>query len=326
MPLISVVVPVYNVEKYLRKCLDSILNQSFEEFELLLINDGSTDRSGEICEEYAAVDNRIVCVNQENRGLGGARNKGIEIARGKYILFIDSDDYIDKNMLKQLFGNIEMSKADVASCGIYNVYQQKCIPQYDKIERFLCPSEQAFGLLLVGAKIPGSSCNKLFRSDIFKNIRFPEGVLYEDVAFHTELMQKIKNVYVDTTPLYYYVHREESITTRAFDSAAMMFIHAYEENLRVVEEKYPDILTEARFKLFWAYFSIFDRILQEKEYWKIAEYKKVKMYLKRNVIRIIKNPYFYKARKIGALALFLNVRLYRGLIRINDRKNKSIFS
>ena len=224
MELVSVIVPVYNVEKYLKKCVDSILSQSYQNIEVILINDGSLDGSGEICEAYVKKDERIKYITQNNSGLGKTRNRGVEEASGKYLLFVDSDDYIENTMIEKLYHNITESHADVASCGVYNVYRQKCIPLCEKEEKFLCDVEKAFGLLLVGEKIPGSSCNKLYRSELLDKVKFPEGVLYEDVKFHLDLMQIIQSVHVDTTPLYYYVHREESITTKKFDSSAMSFI------------------------------------------------------------------------------------------------------
>lgn len=157
-------------------------------------------------------------------------------------------------------------------------------------------------------------------------VKFPEGVLYEDVKFHLDLMQIIQSVHVDTTPLYYYVHREESITTKKFDSSAMSFIYFYEETLKVVQQKYPSVITQARFKLFWAYFALLDRIIQQDDYQKIPEYCKIVRYLKRNTIRILKNPYFRKGRKVGALMLLINVRLYKLLVEMNEKKNKGIAS
>ena len=326
MELVSVIVPVYNVEKYLKKCVDSILSQSYQNIEVILINDGSLDGSGEICEAYAKKDERIKYITQNNSGLGKTRNRGIEEASGKYLLFVDSDDYIENTMIEKLYHNITESHADVASCGVYNVYRQKCIPQCEKEEKFLCDVEKAFGLLLVGEKIPGSSCNKLYRSELLDKVKFPEGVLYEDVKFHLDLMQIIQSVHVDTTPLYYYVHREESITTKKFDSSAMSFIYFYEETLKVVQQKYPSVITQARFKLFWAYFALLDGIIQQDDYQKIPEYCKIVRYLKRNTIRILKNPYFRKGRKVGALMLLINVRLYKLLVEMNEKKNKGIAS
>lgn len=327
MPLISVIVPVYNVEKYLGKCLDSILDQTFEDFEIILVEDCSTDNSKKICGEYAGRDGRIRCIYQEkNGGLGKARNTGIVNARGKYLMFVDSDDYIDSRMLEVLYENITQNGADVASCGVYHVFQQRKIPQYDKIEKFLCSAEEAFGLLLLGDKIPGTAWNKLYRVELFETLRFPEGIFYEDIQFHTDLMQMIDRFYVDTTPLYYYLHRSGSITTMKFDSRAMTYIYAYEDTLKVIEQKYPAIIPQARFKLTWAYFCIFDRMLQQDDFKKIKEYHKVKTFLKRNFLRILMSPYFSRARKMGALALFLNVEAYRYLTAMNDKKNKGVVS
>ena len=117
MTAVSIIVPVYNVEKYLNKCVDSILGQTFEDFELILVNDGSVDRSPSICRDYADKDGRVRYISQENMGPGRARNVGIEAAGGAYILFVDSDDYIAENMLEILYGNITTSGADMATCG-----------------------------------------------------------------------------------------------------------------------------------------------------------------------------------------------------------------
>lgn len=326
MPEVSVIVPVYNVEKYLRKCLDSILKQTFQDIEVILIDDGSLDKSSDICIEYSKNSDKVRYIRQDNGGLGNARNHGIRMALGKYIMFVDGDDYIAEDMIETLYHHITTHEVDMSTCGICNVFQKKGVPQCNKIEQFMCSGEEAFGLLLVGEKIPGSACNKLICREILEGIRFPEGVLYEDVKFHTELMQKVKNVYVDTTPLYYYVHRENSITTQGFNAAAMSFILFYEDTLRVVNEKYPGILTEARFKLLWSYFALLDRILQEEKYWTIPEYGKIKTYLRRNTIRVLGNPYFGKARKIGAVILFFSVRLYRKIIMENNKRSKGIIA
>lgn len=324
MPAISIVVPVYNVEKYLKKCLDSILAQSFRDFELLLINNGSTDGSEEICRVYVEKDVRVQLISQSSRGVSYARNTGLEKFQGECIIFIDADDYIHVDMMAFLYKNLQASGADMATCGIYNVYRQGQFPQCDTIEHFICDNIEAFRLLLVGKKIPGSLCNKLIKKDCVKGLRFPEGKLYEDAFFHTALMQKVDKVCVDTTPLYYYVHREGSITTKKFNVSSMDIVAAYENNIKVVAKKFPSILKEAEFKLIWAYFVVLDRMLIEDKYWELEQYKKVRRFLKRNVVHVIKNEYFYAARKIGAIALLINVRLYRALLKLNEEKNKKI--
>ena len=140
---VSVVIPNYNGMAYLDGVLSSLECQTFRDFEVILIDDGSGDGSGEICRRYAQEDKRVRYVRRENGGLGKARNLGISFARGRYIAFVDSDDYIDARMLEVLYENITRSGADVASCGVYNVFQQKQTPQYDRAETFLAPAEEA---------------------------------------------------------------------------------------------------------------------------------------------------------------------------------------
>ncbi len=122
---ISIIVPVYKVEPYLRKCVDSILAQTFTDFEVILVDDGSPDNSGKICDEYASKDSRVRVIHKENGGLSSARNAGIDVARGKYLGFVDSDDYIEKDMYELLYDNIVKEQADLSICGIYDIYAGK---------------------------------------------------------------------------------------------------------------------------------------------------------------------------------------------------------
>jgi glycosyltransferase involved in cell wall biosynthesis len=122
---ISIIVPVYDVEKYLKKCVDSILNQTFKDFELILVDDGSPDNSGAICDQYAEKDSRVRVIHKENGGLSDARNAGIEVARGKYLGFVDSDDFVNEDMYKQLYTSIIENNADLSICGIFDLYEGK---------------------------------------------------------------------------------------------------------------------------------------------------------------------------------------------------------
>ncbi len=175
MSLISVIVPVYNVENYLERCLDSILGQTFRDLEVILVDDGSEDRKRRDLQKLCPQRRKDpVCPPGERRAWQG-QEPGIQMAEGEFILFVDSDDYIDRRMAEILLDNLTSSGADVASCGVYNVFVQKTTPQYDKIEKFLSPREEAFGLLLLGDKIPGSACNKLYRSWILPGSAVPGG-------------------------------------------------------------------------------------------------------------------------------------------------------
>ena len=151
MDKISVIVPVYNVEKYIEKSIISIINQSYTDIEIIVVNDGSTDDSIKICELLSKKDSRISIYNKENGGLSSARNFGMNFATGKYVIFIDSDDYIDKDMLAELYGNITKYDADVSVCGIYNVYSGKTVPQNDDTNIFFeCAKEDFIREYLIG--------------------------------------------------------------------------------------------------------------------------------------------------------------------------------
>ena len=319
MNKVSVIIPIYNVEKYLEKCLDSIIKQSYTNLEIILVNDGSTDSSREICLRYLEKDKRFKLIEQINQGISVTRNTGLENMTGDYLLYIDPDDYIAPNMIEILVQNIEEHQADMATCGIYNVYKDRTIPQYSKHERYLCDAKEAYRQILIGEKIPGSLCNKLIRYEFVKDLRFPVGRHYEDAFFHIDLMQNIQTVYVDTQPLYYYVHREGRITTAKYQKSSYDIINAYEKNLHMIKKKYPELLKEAEFREMWAYFIVLDRMLVEKEFWKIDGYKKVRTYLKRNVFKVLKNPYFTSNRKVASILLKINVRLYKILVMGNNK-------
>lgn len=201
-PFISVIVPIYNVEKYLKKCVDSIINQTLTNIEIILVNDGSTDNCGQIIDEYANNDKRIVVVHKENGGQSSAKNMGLDIAKGKYIGFIDSDDFIHNDMYKNLYDAIENSKADICVCG-REAYSEAGKLYYKKeLEEELidlnCYSIQDYITKKLFYKHTVSGCNKIYKRDIItkNNIRF-EDVSYvgsEDALFNFEVLLNINKI------------------------------------------------------------------------------------------------------------------------------------
>lgn len=324
MVKVSIVVPIYNVEKYIHKCIDSILNQTMKEIEIILVDDGTKDRCGEICDEYAKKDERIKVIHKKNGGLSDARNVGMQYVTSKYVLFIDSDDYIKEDMVEKLYENAEKNNADFAACGVYNVYTNSMTPQCNKQMEFCCDNITAYGHILVGQILPGTICNKLIKSEIARDILFPVGKIYEDAFYTTKLMQRVRYVYITTEPMYYYYHRQGSITTTPYKEKDMDVVRAFTESLNIVQEKFPEIEEQARFRLQWAYFTVLDRMLLLNDYRKIEEYKAVVAFLKKNAYSIVKSKYFYKTRKIGMIALWLNVRLYKALVLYNNKKNAGL--
>lgn len=210
---LSVIVPVYNVENYLPKCLDSILNQSFRDFELLLINDGSTDKSGEICNSYQEKDERIRVVTQKNKGLSAARNAGIKLAKGTYLSFIDSDDWIDENMYLDMLEAADSHKDgyDIVICGHRVVSEQGDVLESNSVENMEMDSVKATSLLLEDELFPSFAWNKLFKATLFSSIEFPVGKYYEDTACIYKVCHIAKSVKNISGIYYNYLRRSNSI-------------------------------------------------------------------------------------------------------------------
>lgn len=214
--LISVVVPVYNVEKYLTKCIQSIRNQTHHDLEIILVDDGSTDCSGGICDDFQKKDVRIKVIHKENGGLSDARNAGIDAAKGEYIAFVDSDDFIHPEMYTTMLRIMEGDKADIAVCGIKNVPETEEIDynltvpgQSDKVFTGLDMQymyfEENFAMTAVVA------WNKLYKKELFHQVRYPKGKIHEDEYTTYRLTYPCKRISYIDTPFYYYVMRSTSI-------------------------------------------------------------------------------------------------------------------
>lgn len=217
--LISIIVPIYNVEKYLNKCIESILHQTYENFELILVDDGSPDSCGKICDDYANCDRRIKVIHKKNGGLSDARNAGIEIAKGEYIGFVDSDDYISPDMYKILLEDCLRNQADIAMCGRYVVSESyKILKQefvVDSPKKY--NSEIAIGKLLLWDSCDSAAWDKLYKKSLFDGIRYPIGVMSEDYDVTCRLFAKANQIIHVGKALYYYVQRNGSITKQDFN-------------------------------------------------------------------------------------------------------------
>ncbi len=217
MPMISVIVPVYKVEPYLHRCIDSILAQTYTDFELILIDDGSPDNCGAICDEYAQRDKRIRVIHQENGGLSAARNAGIDIARGEYLSFVDSDDMIAETYLERLFEVLTEEHADISVCGMMTFTDGE-EPKPDVGRRH--PTETMTGrdacmsMYKMDGKIWVTACAKLYSAMLFNDIRFPAGLIHEDQARIPQAIYMADRVALIKDRLYIYRKRNGSITSR----------------------------------------------------------------------------------------------------------------
>lgn len=225
-PKISVIVPVYNVEKYLPHCLDSIINQSYTNLEIIVIDDGSSDNCPEICDKYAEKDRRIIVIHKRNGGLSDARNTGIESATGEYLAFVDGDDYIAVNMYEILEKRIIGDSADIAVCNFMYVNDQgellqeknhnlpilnECLESRNAIKKLSGPKSWYYV----------TACNKLYHRELFDELRFPKGKIHEDEFVIHHIIQKCGRISCVQDTLYYYVQRDKSITSERFSLRRM---------------------------------------------------------------------------------------------------------
>lgn len=211
MPKISVIVPVYNVDKYLRQCVDSILGQTFLDFEVILVDDGSTDRCGIICDEYATKDDRVRVIHGVNSGVSVARNKGIDLSRGEYIAFVDGDDILAANYFEILYHAMTENNIIMAVCPMNRFFTEiPIINESNYSINTIISYEELFRRQICG-EIEISVCNRLFHRSVFEDVRFAINRRYEDVLFVADLLNtKVGDVVYINTPLYYYRQQPDS--------------------------------------------------------------------------------------------------------------------
>lgn len=281
IPTISIIVPVYNVEPYIQRCIDSILSQTYTDFELILVDDGSTDNCDIICDEYSFKDARINVIHKLNGGQSSARNKGIEIARGTYLSFVDADDYITTTMIETLYELAVKYDADISECGFISVFKDReVVCEFGKGIEF----GEGNNLLekFINADIFYGVVTKLFKKSLFKNARFPAGRIYEDtwitMYFCLEHLRYVRT----QKPLYYYYQRENStLRSEVTPRKAREAIHLLESQLDLINDKVENNVLKKRLRR---------RIMEKSVYWypelvlssqKILRRLYSKLYLKR---------------------------------------------
>lgn len=217
MRKVTIVVPIYNVSEYLDKCISSLINQTYKEIEIILVNDGSKDNSLDICKKYEQMDHRVRVLDKENGGLSSARNLGIEASTGEYIFFLDGDDFLEKDAIEFAVNKLEINNADIVVFGVYNTYwktkTRSRLEKNNKEYEVVMKSEEALITMLNrNLSFKWMACNKMYKRNLFETIRFPIGKLYEDVGTTYKVIQNAKKIVYCSTPKYNYVHNPKSIT------------------------------------------------------------------------------------------------------------------
>lgn len=248
-PFLSVIVPVYNVESYLSRCVDSILVQKVDGMEIILVNDGSRDSSGTICDEYARKDSRIRVLHKENGGLSSARNAGLDICRGEYIAFVDSDDWIEPDAYENMLKTARELDVKLVCGGRYDVSSRTgekklglCPPKTEKIS-----AEELVGRIFTWDNCDSSACDKLYHRSLLENWRFPMGKVCEDVPVMYRIILQTEWVAVYGHPIYNYFHRHGSITTATVSDKTFHFLEHTEVIYPYIRQNHPAIQNQARY-------------------------------------------------------------------------------
>ena len=313
---ISVIVPVYNVENYLERCVESILHQTYTNFELILINDGSTDSSGQICDYLSDQYENIKVYHIENAGVSNARNVGIQLATGAWITFVDSDDFVTNDYLATLASAAEGGNVGFVIAPLHHIKNGIVtdLPPYSG-RKELWSTEETMKELLMTTKTSFFPVAKLFKRDLLVDEKFNTDYhLAEDALFLTELLLKTRcsSVFIDK-PIYYYDHREGSATTSVnryvFDT-----IEVYKNIITQVSQVFPNLKYELKNRECWSYITVYDKII----FTSSEQYQKEKVELRACIIQhryeIWKDTYFTRFRKIAVLSLVFSPWIYKKIV------------
>ncbi len=305
--LISVIVPVYKVEEYIKRCIDSIINQTYKNLEIILVDDGSPDNCGKICDEYAKKDTRVKVIHKENGGLSDARNAGIKICKGKYISFIDSDDYVDEDYIEYLYNLIKKYNVKLSICGVNVVWKNKKCKQEKILKSECLDAKSALNNLLLHKGIEISAYAKMYLADLWKNFEFPKGKVYEDTAVIYKLIEEASTIAYGNKKCYYYIARKNSISKQnGFNKNEEDYIEHTKNMLADIKQMYPELeISIKRFELY-ANFRILRMLIFTNPRNKIME-KDIILKIKENQ----KEVFFYKEipRRDKIAIVLLNIGL-----------------
>lgn len=272
---ISVIIPIYNVERYLRRCVDSVIRQTYENLEIWLVDDGSTDGSGRICDEYSNLDKRIKVIHQNNIGLSGARNSALDRMTGQYVYFVDSDDFIRDNTIQHLFDAMVEEKADMVIAHLEEGNQDSFSSQSvscDSATVISMGRDDAIKALFSdnykGIMVP--AWGKLYRSELLTNIRFPIGKIHEDEFVAHEILFKCKIIAISDAVLYYHFRRSGSITNETYSIRNLDAVEAVLQRCEFFREKgdrtmYFLAVRDYLRRVQWHYYSIKKHLIEHKE-------------------------------------------------------------
>ena len=326
--LISIIVPVYKAEKHLRKCVDSLRNQTYSNLEILLVDDGSPDNSGKMCDDFALEDKRIKVIHKQNGGQSDARNVGLAQATGKYIGFVDSDDYVEKDMYETLYNEIIENDADISVISNAMVRENgEHINGSDTQNKYVYEGNAVIKELLLHVTLKNYAWDKLYKKELLDGIKFIVGVCYEDVPFMLEVMAKAKKVVYYDSMKYYYVKHRESVSATCSEKNVKDYLDAIINRFDKIKREYPMLNTYNYYAIantaVHAYYKV---MLSDKP---IEIYNEKLNILKENCKYVFENlekevtALFSVYQKACFYMLLNDEELFVNFLRDRQRKNKS---
>lgn len=324
-PLISIILPVYNIEQYIDKCMESLLKQTYKNCELLLIDDGSTDNSGIKCDEYASIYPNVYVFHKQNGGLSDARNYGIKRAAGNYITCVDPDDYVDKDYLEYLYYLIHKYNVDMSICQHRVHYDNGSIKEFGSTGEELLSAKVCVERMLYHDVIDTSAWAKLYKKDLFEKIEYPYGKLFEDIATTYKLMIKSSQIAVGYESKYNYIFHNNSIVNSCFKPAKLDLLEMTDNMGDEIGKIFPELSNAILRRRVYSRISTLNQMLNTSEYDKKKE--EIIAFIKKNSWQILKNKKAPLRDKIALIFLLLNFELYKNIWikyqsnRMNGDKN-----
>lgn len=310
---ISIIIPIYNVEKYLKKCIDSLIQQTYENIEIILVDDGSTDNSGRICDCYALNDNRIKVVHQKNGGVSSARNTGLRHSTGNYIGFVDPDDWIDKNMYERMLEVLKNNNSSISMCSYIYEYGDSKLNELkpDLVEQNLSSDELISKLFVPNSYYYTILCNKLYKANLWNGIKFPEGYVHEDEAVIHIIYDRCDQMSTISNEYYHYrmvntsiTHTNDQIRRIDFANALSLRLNYFYQRKRFdyCEKMLDEIL----------YLTLNGFITKQLD--KVSLHK-IKKIIKSNFLKIIKEKKYSTKFKMSILICCFSPHLYGRIIK-----------
>ena len=262
-PLISVIVPIYNVEKYLARCVDSIVNQTYKNLEIILVDDGSPDRCPQMCDDYAEKDSRIKVVHKKNGGLSDARNAGMAVATGEYISFIDSDDYVSDDFFECLLDVMNKENSDIAECSVVKFYEDNRFDEFsDDLSVKTYDTQDAMSALIAENQFHQHVWNKLYKTELVKDIPYAVGKLNEDEFWTYQVFGRANKVSKLNKTMYYYFQRNSSIMGVGYHIRRLDALEGKANRQKYIENNFPDLSTQAKIDLYGSCMFAYQSVLK----------------------------------------------------------------